>query len=118
MAEIWPAALPQHLLVDGYTQGLGDGRLRSRNDAGPAKVRRRSSAMPGPLQGRMDMSGAQLADMRAFVESTLIGGTLVFTFPDPVTGGALLVRFATNLPSWTSRGPDIWTVSLDLEVLP
>lgn len=118
MVDVWPATLPQYMLVDGYAQGLGDGRLRSQTDAGPAKVRRRSSAMPKPLQGRMIMDGAQLADLQTFVDMTLMGGSLTFTFPDPVTGSSVLVRFSADLPSWQSRGADNWFVSLDLEILP
>lgn len=73
----------------------------------------------------MDMSGAQLDELDAFVgdpsigSGVLMGGTLAFRFPDPRHDGAtLLVRFADDLPSNVSRGPDIWTVSLDLEILP
>ncbi|MFU0504005.1 hypothetical protein [Pseudaminobacter sp. NGMCC 1.201702] len=65
MVDAWPASLPQYLLRDGYSGGLGDGRIRSRPDAGPPKVRPRSSAMPEPLQGRMMMTGAQLAVLEA-----------------------------------------------------
>jgi len=118
MVDAWPASLPSYLLVDGYSEGIGDGRVRSQTDMGPPKVRRRSSAMPKTLQGRMLMTGAQLATLQSFVETTLVGGSLPFTFTDPVTRGSILVRFAGSLPSWTGRGGDTYAVALELEVLP
>lgn len=118
MADVWPASLPQKLLVEGYSEGLADGRLISQMDAGPAKVRRRSSAMPRPLQGSMIMTSAQLATMRTFVNTTLIGGSLPFDFPDPATGATLLVRCAGSVPALTNLGGAYWNVSLDLEILP
>ncbi|MBE1208104.1 hypothetical protein [Aminobacter carboxidus] len=118
MVDVWPATLPQYLLADGYSEAQGDGRLRTQPDVGPPKVRLRSSAMPGPLQGRMMMSGAQRAILDNFVKTTLIKGTLPFTFPDPLTRDPILVRFAANLPVWTSPGGDTFVASLDLEVMP
>lgn len=119
MVDVWPATLPQHFLQDGYSEGVADGRLVSQMEAGPAKVRRRSSAMPRPLTGRMLMDDDQLDDLRGFVDATLIGGSLPFTFPNPTDFGAtgILVRFASALPRWSWRGPDAWDVSIDLEVL-
>lgn len=118
MVDAWPASLPQLVLVDGFSEGLGDGRLRSSMDTGPAKVRRRSSAMPRPLQGRVLMTSAQLDVLRAFVDDDLIGGSLPFSFPDPITRASILVRFLGSLPGWSARGPDAYDVALDLEVLP
>jgi len=118
MVDAWPATLPQYLLAEGYSEAKGDGRLRSQPEIGPAKVRRRSSAMPGPLQGRMMMSGAQRAILDAFVQTTLVNGVLPFTFPDPLTSAPILVRFGMNLPAWTSPGGDTFVAALDLEVLP
>lgn len=118
MVDAWPATLPQYLLADGYSEAKGDGRLRSQPDIGPAKVRRRTSAMPGPLRGRMKMSGAQRAILDAFVETTLANGVLPFTFPDPLTRAPILVRFGDMLPAWTSEGGDTFVAALDLEVLP
>lgn len=118
MVDTWPATLPQYLLADGFAQSFGDGRLRTRTDMGPAKVRRRSTAVPAPLQGQMIMDSSQFATFRAFVSVTLSDGVLPFTFPDPVAGAPILVRIADNMPRWVSKGGDNWLVSLDLEVLP
>jgi len=118
MAEVWPSTLPQDFLVDGYSEGIADVRLRSQMDVGPAKVRRRSSAGVRPLSGNMNLTGEQLSALETFINVTTQGGTLAFTFPDPRSDGDLLCRFSENMPTWTIVGPNIYSVSLQLEVLP
>src|SRR4051794_29327434 len=118
MAEAWPATLPQVVLVEGFSQTIGDGRLRMNPDAGPALVRRRSTAMPKAMPCNIDVDNEQWDDLLTFGETTLISWTLPFTFPDPGGGADLLVRFADNLPSRAEVVPGVWRVSLDLEILP
>lgn len=115
--DVWPTSLPQRLMVQGYSQALGDGRLRSQTDTGPGKVRRRSSAMPKPLAGALRMTGAQVLAAAAFVDDVLIGGSLPFTFPEPLTGSPILVRFV-DLPSWSCAGGDNYDFAMSLEILP
>ncbi|KQZ31576.1 hypothetical protein ASD50_15005 [Mesorhizobium sp. Root552] len=118
MVASWPLTLPQYVLTEGYGSAFGDGRLRSQPDIGPPKVRSRSSAMPEPLQGKVVMTTDQLASLRTFITTTLLKGTQPFTFPDPVTGDPILVRFGDRLPSWSYFGHRKWTVDLSLEVMP
>lgn len=66
----------------------------------------------------MAMTGAQLATMRTFVRVTLKDGALPLIFPDPVTRDSVVVRFAANLPAWSSYGAGIFDVTLDLEIVP
>jgi hypothetical protein len=119
MPATWPDTLPQHLLVDGNHEAMGDGRLKSQTDTGPGKMRRRSSAIARPLSGGMMMTSAQLAILESFVNDTVAGGTLPFYFPMTRGAGTWLVRFATDgLPSWGNVGGLMWSVSLGLEILP
>lgn len=117
MAEVWPAGLPQIPLLEGLAEGTGEGRLASQADHGPAKLRPLTSAIGDPLAATIAVSTAGKAILKTFVETTLIGGTLAFTFPDPDGGADLLARFAT-LPVYRKRGPGTWFVGLDLEILP
>lgn len=121
MAEVWPATLPQCFITDTVTWQLGDGRLRTPMEAGPAKSRRRSSAVSDHLSGQMKLSAAQWADLKTFVRTT-VQDSDTFTFPDPDGGGAsgtdLLVRFGESEPGAARLGRGFWMVSLDLEVLP
>lgn len=118
MTDAWPATLPQRFNVDGFQQGNGDGRVRSKTDTGPAKVRVRSSAVVSALVGSMDMSGTQYEYLLTFGVTTLLRWTLPFTFPDPAGGSDLLVRFGEELPSKSEIVPDLWRVPLKLEILP
>ncbi len=120
MVDAWPASLPQGTLRADYDQGMGDGRRVSETDMGPGKVIRRSSAIASPLGAGMVMNAAQLATFETFVETTLSGGTLPFSFPDPRDGeSTLLVRFRpTEMPSWRAVGAGHYHVRLPLEILP
>jgi hypothetical protein len=118
MPETWPATVPHCFTFDSLVAGLPDGRLRSQTDAGPAKVRRRSSAMPRPLAGQLVMTYAQWADLETFATVTTDGGALPFTFPSPTGGTDLLVRFGESLPTWRRYGIGKVMVDLQLEVLP
>src|SRR5215207_11453071 len=116
MPDVWPVTLPQCL--DSLQTGLADNRLRSNMEIGPAKVRPRSSAGPRPMSGQMVMTDAQLMELELFVETTLLRGSLPFTFPSQRDGTTLLARFAGALPSWSRHGQGHWMVSMDMEILP
>src|SRR5215207_10310859 len=118
MPETWPVGLPQCFTFDSLATGLADNRLRSQTDTGPAKVRPRSSAGPRPLSGQMVMTHAQIATLETFVETTLLGGSLPFTFPSQIGGSSHLVRFANELPGWSRHGKGHMVVSMNLEILP
>ena len=118
MVDAWPATLPQVVLSEGFSQTLGDGRVRVKPDAGPALVRRRSSAVPTAMPCNIDVDNDQWDDLLTFGRTTLLEWSLPFTFPDPGGGSDLLVRFGENLPSRSEVVPGTWRVSLDLEVLP
>lgn len=118
MVDAWPATLPQVVLSQGFSQSIGDGRIRHQPDTGPAIVRRRSTAMPKAMPCQIDVDDDQWEDLLEFGEATLLGWTLPFTFTDPGGGSDLLVRFADDLPSRTENVPGYWRVSLSLEILP
>jgi hypothetical protein len=118
MVDAWPTTLP-HCLNVGYSEGLGDGLIETQPDQGPPISRRRSSAVARPLSGEMRMTRAQIADLRTFIYTTLLGGSLPFSFADPTAGGTLLVKFAKgNLPSWQQIGGGVYRVNIALTVLP
>jgi hypothetical protein len=119
MAEIWPATLPQCLIL-GYGEGLGDNLAEYQPDIGPPISRRRSSTGTRPLSGQMRMTRAQIAILRTFVEVTLDQGALAFEFPDPTaTGETLLVKFGKGeQPSWQQVAAGVYRVTISLTVLP
>lgn len=118
MYAIWPASLPARFNAGTYSREPGDGRLRSQNSTGAAKVRRRSAAVPAPLSGVITMTTGQALVFRDFVKLDLMNGVLPFYFPDPQTETPILVRFAGKLPKENDAGFDTWAIALDLEVMP
>ena len=119
-ASVWPATLPQTFLIDGFAEGLSiKNVIRSSNDTGPAKVRRRSTASPRPINGAMDMTDQQLQTLKNFINGELAGGSLPFYFPaQPPFVGTYLVRFNEELPQWDWFAPHVWKVDIKLEILP
>lgn len=115
MADAWPGTLPCEFTMESRSEGMGDGRIRHQPDRGPAIVRLGSSAAPNALTGQMSMTAAQWATLRTFVQTTLIGGSLPFLFPD---SSGDLVRFGERLPARRRMTGSTFIVDITLEVMP
>ena len=115
---IWPAGLPQLVAVDGYGEQPPDTTLRTRMDAGPAKVRRRFTAGVRPLSVRLDLDATQVGVLDAFYVATLEGGALAFDWVHPRTQAAATLRFVRP-PAYRPLSSDAaWSAALQLELLP
>lgn len=112
----WPGTLPQIPLADGYTESLADNVIRSENDAGPAKMRRRSTVTNETLVCTMHITKSQWATVRTFYLTTL-AAVLPFTWVQPSTGAAANFRFLSP-PTITPAGGLYVTLTLNLEVVP
>ena len=117
MVPIWDNTLPQTLLVDGYGQSFPEVTIKSNMDAGPAKVRRRFTAGVEPVSGTMVMTAAQLATFTTFYNTTLLGGSLRFSWTKPPAHTAACEMRFTAPPSLTKVESN-YEVSLSLEILP
>lgn len=114
----WPASLPQKFLSSGFQRQYPDNRMRSDNDAGPAKVRRRSSLNVYTISGSMVMTQAQVDTLDTFINTTLGSGVLNFDFPDPDDAVVTIdVRYGEKLPVLARSGA-FWVVETEFEVLP
>ncbi len=114
----WPSTLPRQMLADGQGETLPDGLLRSENDAGPVKVRRRSSATVWEIVGTFAMTHAQYDAFREFVDEEIAGGALPFEFPHQ--RDCALYRLVRLRPGdvTATRVATGWRVSVKVEVLP
>ena len=116
----WP--LSQRLRI-GMTESYDAPVIRTQMDAGPAKMRPRTTTVVKPLTGSLVLNGTDVATLRTFYETTTVFGTEVFTWTDPVDDSAINVRF-TAAPSYTVRAGSatpanrIWDVQLQLEIVP
>lgn len=118
-APDWPTELPCTLQISGQAGGIPDGRIISANDTGPAKIRRRTTAMPEPVVGQIIMTAAEIQIMRDWIADDIFGGTLAFYFKDPMTHLPVLMRFGDTLPQWSPMpGKKRWLVQLTMEKMP
>ena len=118
MPNVWPSTLPKVPLRDGNREGVGEGRIFSAMDAGPAKVRRRTTATVKPFSFPMLVTGSQLTDFLTFWNTTLLGGSLTFEFAHPRTGSTVTARFGAEAPTWVQVDVDRYELALSVEVLP
>ena len=112
----WPASLPQGPFV-GHSEGFPDELVRTKMDAGPAKVRRRYTASVIPIEYPIQLTTAQVTTLRTFYYTTLNGGVDTFTHDLPRTGVAATLRF-TAPPKPRVSAVGTWQVVLMLEILP
>jgi hypothetical protein len=136
---IWPPELP-FPTRGSYQFSTGEGRLRSRNDAGPVRQRRRFSSVVNTVDMTFILTADQWARLQRFYDEELAQGEMPFVQPDfsrdgwPLsdengavltteTGAAILiaathiVQFGEGLPNATPLGVG-WSVAMRLEILP
>jgi hypothetical protein len=66
----------------------------------------------------MVMTAAQLTMLETFYNTTLLGGSLRFSWTKPPAHTAACEMRFTESPSWTAVEPEVYEVSLSLEILP
>lgn len=118
-AYVWPLTLPQTPQSD-YSESAGLNILRTPMDAGPAKMRLRSRK-PKNLTVSFHMSSTQVETLETFVYDT-IKGVARFEFTHPRLLDTVEVRIVPqgsgDLFSIAYMLPDLWTISMTLEVMP
>lgn len=116
---VWPSTLPQ-MPNTNYSETGGVLILRTSMDAGPAKMRRRGKRTE-TMQVTYNLSTAQMATLETFAKDTL-QGTARFGFTHPRTNTVVEVRIVPQqdggLYSISYILPELWQVSLQLEILP
>jgi hypothetical protein len=112
----WPATLPQNMLAQGYKGALPNNQLRQPMDVGPAKVRCRGTVAVTPVSGRILVTPTELATLITFYETTLLDGTLRFSWVQPEDGTTAVEMRFTESPTW-SWVDGYFEVALSLEIL-
>lgn len=116
----WTGAGLPNTPQKGYTETGGVLVVRTPQDSGPAKMRKRGSK-PQNLNLSYIMTKAQVALLETFVKTTL-QGTIRFGFPHPRTGSIVEVRIVPqgegDYYNIAYLAPDYYTINLTLEVLP
>lgn len=118
MTAAWPLA---NALIDqsGYKEGiLGDPSVRSTMDSGPPKSRSRYSAVVYTFEGTIsELTSANVDTLFTLYDSTLVFGSLPFTWVHPRTAAAVTYKFQER-PSIVSVMGVSYQVSIKLMILP
>lgn len=74
-----------------FQMETGDGRLHTRNDAGPMRIRRKYSQVANTVAITIDVDRNQLARFDRFYNEEIGSGTLPFLMTDPMTAALPLL---------------------------
>lgn len=116
----WPEELPQDAYTDaGPTLAPDSNVIRTSMTTGPAKVRRRFTATTSQITVTLEMSEAETAILEDFVVNKL-NEVDQFNWKKFNTGEPAVYRFPNGWSSVKQQwyGEDVWTVTMDLELMP
>lgn len=113
----WPVSLQDKFNVDNFTVKLGSTTVRSQMDVGPDKVRRRFTDAVDIYTASIDLDIEEYTDLKTFFENTLGGGSLTFSFYNPLTDTTDEFRFA-DPPEVRPLGGRFFRVNMTWERMP
>lgn len=113
---VWPVDLPDYVLRDGYQEEKMEGSIRTSMDQGPAKVRKRFTAIVQNINATIFLTEAQTEILDDFYENELGFGSLSFDWVHPRTQASVTFRFV-KAPAYLPDGA-AWRASMQLEILP
>lgn len=119
---VWPITLPVAPRKDDLGESPGASIIRSENDTGPDKVRRRAVAMPREFNFIFDMTRTQKEAFDAFYNGPIACGALPYIFKNPSTGNLAEFRIVGK-PDYKplvqrSNGGEPWRVAFKAELMP
>lgn len=104
-------------ILAGFGESAPDQLLETKTDAGPGKLRRRSTGAARPIQCSIMCTPDQMTAFDTFFETTLAGGSVDFTWVSPRTQAAKTLRFRKPVPKYVPLGGGHWQIDLNLWVL-
>lgn len=116
----WPSTLPQQAYTDEGPTAQGQSNvIRTPMNTGPAKIRRRFTAIAEDVTLQLEISEAELAVLEDFIKN-ILGETLPFNWKNPYKDAPAVFRFKEGWASVKKKwyADDLWTVSMELEMLP
>ena len=117
---VWDPGLPQIPQQAGFEEQKPNVTVRTEMSTGPAKVRRRSTTNVTKFKMTFQMTASQVNIFDVFFNTTVAGGALSFSFPDPRSGiiGNFRFDLSNGLPSITALSGETYNVSCSMELLP
>lgn len=113
---VWPAALPQQMLREGYTQDEANNAIHSDPELGPSLSRRRTTVNSGKVSGQFYMTTSEYETvLLPFFRNTL-KEVLPFSLPKPAAeSGTITVKFKSPPNRRPAKAPGRWVVTVDFE---
>lgn len=114
----WPVSLPKPAL-SGYSVEPQNAVLKTQMEAGPNRYRKRYTAVPTDIKGRILLNAAQMAIFKTFYQVTINQGADWFVFDGLNTGSGFTVGSEVHFTepykaNLIGRGQ--WDVSFSLEL--
>lgn len=114
MANImWPAELPQVLMLNGLSAEKQNNVIRTQMDAGPQKIRRRYTVATKDFSGQIIVSEQQRQILENWYDNDIASGSLRFFMKDPQTLILSQFRFLEKYKEDSING--LWKITLSLE---
>lgn len=98
MAQQWPVQLQNKLNSGNFSEDFGDTTIKSQNDIGLPKVRRRYTKGFNTIRASIFIDREDVQLFKDFYDVTLNGGVLPFEFTDPFSNTLQEFRFDTSNP--------------------
>lgn len=117
MSVAWPLNLPDTVDAESFALKKGSTTIRSENDIGLAKVRRRFTKGIDVMTFQFTMTAAQYAIFDEYYEIDLNGGANTFSFNHPITGVESEFRIISE-PDCKPKGGEYFTVTMQVEKMP
>lgn len=115
----WPVSLQQKMDVAGFQKRLGNTRVSTDMDVGPAKVRSRFTDAVDGYECQVLLDFSEVATFETFYKTTLGNGSLPFLFDDPFTLTATAFRFIPGQdPIIRPLGGRVFSLSMSWERMP
>lgn len=114
----WDASLPQKPEREGWKEVPQRNVAIFSPDVGPPKYRRRNTANGTVASVTYIMTDAQVATFLTFYQTTLVDGTLPFTWNHPISGVSYSWIFDEQPPEIQSNQYNWNTVTFQLRRLP
>ena len=119
MTAAWPSTLPQCPNLNDFSEERQPNTIAFAPDVGTPKMRRRSTAVSTKTTVAFRMTTAQRAAFNTFYETTIVDGTLPFTWAHPITKVSYTWVFKPNeVPKIDRMTPGTFRVSFNLLRLP
>ena len=110
----WPDFLPTVRLAE-LTASRKSNVIRTENDSGPAKTRRRYTISTKTFAGNIIINATQRLQLEYWYKNAIADGALRFLLPDPQTLALAEFRFLEDYKEQSTDG--LWKISMRLEKL-